>query len=304
MKNHYDALNVPEDASEDEIRAAYKAAAKEHHPDLNSGSAESRRIMQSINEAYAVLSDPVRRWDYDRVLKFNRELEDEPDRDDESIDDEYDENDPDYRRESVDRAVAGIFAAFRGFFGDVRVALLVAVLAVWGILSLAHRDRPARSRSGAIPGSMESFQFGAATSQPRYFRSALSPIGTNWPSTADYVEGYPIEGVGGLSSVTIDNTGNTSDVFLKLVQHTGSETVPIRTCYIPARSLFTFSTVRAGRYHVRYRDLNTGVLSKSEEFDLIEKSANGKTEFSKFNIPLYQVPLGGEMTDLFADPDF
>jgi hypothetical protein len=304
MKNHYDALNVPEDASEDEIRAAYKTAAKEHHPDRNSGSAESRQIMQSINEAYAVLSDPVRRWDYDRVLKFNRELEDEPDPDDDSFDDESHEDDPDDRREAVERVLSGISAAFRGFFWDVRIALLVAVLAVWGILSLTHRDRPARSRSGATPVSMESFQFGVATPQRQYFRPAVSPIGTNWPSSPDYVEGYPIEGVGGLSSVTIDNTKNTSDVFLKLVQHAGSETVPIRTCYIPARSLFTFSTVRAGRYDVRYRDLNTGVLSKSGEFDLVERSSDGKTEFSKFNIPLYQVPLEGAMTDLFMDPEF
>jgi hypothetical protein len=300
MQNHYDALNVPEDAPEDEIRAAYKAAAKKHHPDRNSGSAESRRIMQSINEAYAVLSDPVRRWDYDRVLEFNRELEDEPDPDDESFDDE-----PGNRREAKARGVAGIFGALRGLFlSDVRIALLVAVLAAWGILSLTGRDRPAKSVSGATPVAIESLQSGVTLPQPRYFRPALSPIGTKWPSIPDYVEGYPIQGAGGLSSVTIDNTKNTSDVFLKLVQHSGSEAVPIRTCYVPARSLFTFSTVRAGRYDVRYRDLNTGVLSKSAQFDLVERSSDGKTEFSKFNIPLYQVPLASKTEDSFTDAEF
>lgn len=293
MQNHYNALNVPEDAPAEVIRAAYKAAAKKHHPDRNSGSAESRRIMQSINEAYAVLSDPVRRWDYDRVLEFNRGLQATPDPDDEAFDDE-----PVDRRDAPARGLAGIFAAFRGlFFSDVRIALLAAVLAVWGILSLIDRDRPAKSGSATTPVANE-------LPQPRYVRPALSPIGTKWPSIPDYVEGYPIEGVGGLSSVTIDNTGNTSDVLLKLVQHAGSESVPIRTCYIPARSHFTFSTVRAGRYDVRYRDLNTGVLSKSEEFDLVEKSSDGRTEFSKFNIPLYQVPLGSKPTDSFADPEF
>lgn len=300
MKNHYEALCVPEDASEEMIRAAYKAAAKQHHPDRNSDSAESRRMMQAVNEAYAVLSDPVRRWDYDRVLAFNRSLE--ADSGDEFLDDDFDEDAPGGRRKPTERSLAGAFAMFHGLSRlHLGIALPALALAAWGVVSLTGRERPARSGSGATLVSNEAFP---SSTQARYARPALSPVGTAWPSVADYVEGYPIEAVGGLSSVTIDNTLNTSDVYLKLVCHSESGAIPVRTCFIPARSLFTFSTVRSGRYEVRYRDLKTGLLAKSEPFDLTERSIGGRTEFSKFNIPLYQVALGGQAKPPFTDPEF
>ncbi len=75
MRTHYDNLNVAETAPDEVIRAAYKALAMKFHPDRNDGNAELRRTMQIINEAYAVLSVPVGRREYDRLLLLSRQTQ-------------------------------------------------------------------------------------------------------------------------------------------------------------------------------------------------------------------------------------
>lgn len=67
---HYDELGVPPTATAAEIRAAYVALARRHHPDRVSVSAEPVRAeaavrMAAINAAWTVLSDPQRRAAYD-----------------------------------------------------------------------------------------------------------------------------------------------------------------------------------------------------------------------------------------------
>lgn len=61
---HYDVLGVASTASVEEIRFAYRVAARQRHPD-SGGSVDA---MQQLNEAWHVLSDPGRRAAYDRSL--------------------------------------------------------------------------------------------------------------------------------------------------------------------------------------------------------------------------------------------
>lgn len=63
--NYYRVLGVSREASQEEIRGAYRRLAKERHPDHPSGSAEEFSLLQ---EAYAVLSDPNRRRTHDEAL--------------------------------------------------------------------------------------------------------------------------------------------------------------------------------------------------------------------------------------------
>ncbi len=68
--NHYEVLGVPMGADAVEIRRAYLALARRHHPDKHSAStparqAEARRLMSEANAAWAVLGDPDRRRRYD-----------------------------------------------------------------------------------------------------------------------------------------------------------------------------------------------------------------------------------------------
>src|SRR5918911_5703003 len=63
--NYYEVLGVPREASQEEIRNAYRRLAKERHPDHSSGSAQEFSLLQ---EAHAVLSDPNRRKMHDEAL--------------------------------------------------------------------------------------------------------------------------------------------------------------------------------------------------------------------------------------------
>jgi DnaJ-class molecular chaperone len=66
MENPYDVLGVEQTATEAEIRKAYRALAKRHHPDLNPGKAEAAERFKTISAAYSLLSDPDKRARFDR----------------------------------------------------------------------------------------------------------------------------------------------------------------------------------------------------------------------------------------------
>lgn len=55
MRDPYEVLGIPQGASDDEIKAAYRKLAKKYHPDLNGGSAEAEAKMKEVNEAYNIL---------------------------------------------------------------------------------------------------------------------------------------------------------------------------------------------------------------------------------------------------------
>ena len=65
QKDYYQILGVSRDASADEIKKAYRKLALKYHPDKNKGNKEAEERFKEINEAYAVLSDPEKRKQYD-----------------------------------------------------------------------------------------------------------------------------------------------------------------------------------------------------------------------------------------------
>ncbi|PJA79174.1 MAG: integrase, partial [Nitrospirae bacterium CG_4_9_14_3_um_filter_41_27] len=67
QKDYYEMLSVDEKATPEEIKRAYRKLAFRYHPDRTGGGAEATQRMKEINEAYATLSDPVKRREYDTL---------------------------------------------------------------------------------------------------------------------------------------------------------------------------------------------------------------------------------------------
>jgi molecular chaperone DnaJ len=63
--DYYEILGVARDASESDIKKAFRRRARETHPDVN-GSADAEAQFKAVNEAYDVLSDPQKRRNYDQ----------------------------------------------------------------------------------------------------------------------------------------------------------------------------------------------------------------------------------------------
>lgn len=66
VTDYYEILGVTRDASGEEIKRAYRALARQHHPDVAEDKSKAEHRFKEINEAYEVLSDPNKRAQYDR----------------------------------------------------------------------------------------------------------------------------------------------------------------------------------------------------------------------------------------------
>lgn len=77
MKNYYEILEVDKNASKEVIEKAYKTLVKKYHPDLQQGETKKQyeEKMKQINNAYALLSDDIKREEYDNQLKQESETD-------------------------------------------------------------------------------------------------------------------------------------------------------------------------------------------------------------------------------------
>ncbi|MCK9275650.1 MAG: DnaJ domain-containing protein [Syntrophales bacterium] len=69
QNDYYQILEVSENATDEQIKLAYRKLALQYHPDRNNGSQAASDKMKAINEAYAVLSDAEKRQNYDLMRR-------------------------------------------------------------------------------------------------------------------------------------------------------------------------------------------------------------------------------------------
>jgi curved DNA-binding protein len=67
--DYYKVLGLDKNASQDDIKKAYRKLARQHHPDLNPNDREAQKKFQQVNEANEVLTDPEKRKKYDQYGK-------------------------------------------------------------------------------------------------------------------------------------------------------------------------------------------------------------------------------------------
>lgn len=262
--SHYVTLQVPSDATADAIRSAYKALALASHPDRNQNSAESHRKMQALNAAFAVLNDPVLRAAHDRVLAAKA-------------------------RPSVAplKQIAAIFER-----------IVVRYTAPAGGRKLPAEDLVRKSSGWVIPVtfvvmiSWLVFPTRKAPPPPRlpksasvsaYTRPLVGPNGLPWPTQAAELTGLSMEDEDvGQSEITIDNSKNSADAYVRLNYWLGDTFTAVRHIYVPAFGLYSCKRVRMGRYRLDYQELRTGTLKQSETFEVTES----KTTHSVMRITL------------------
>jgi curved DNA-binding protein CbpA len=69
LKNHYDILGIPPNASKEQIKSAYRKLSLKFHPDKNNGESYFELMFKNINEAHEVLMNDAKRADYDFQFK-------------------------------------------------------------------------------------------------------------------------------------------------------------------------------------------------------------------------------------------
>lgn len=158
-------------------------------------------------------------------------------------------------------------------------------------LGVSHRINQESPIKPAYSGSDTTYATKPAHS-PRYAQPGTVRNGALWPTSSSYMQDYEKLHTSGLSTVTVDNSQNGSDLIVKLVALQQSESYPARVFFIPARGKFTVNNITAGRYAIRYRDLETGRQSRSESFSLKETATDSGTRYSNMTVTLHPVRDG------------
>lgn len=308
FRTHYDNLKVARDAPDIVIRAAYKSLSQRFHPDKNPGDERAARVMALINQSYDILCDPKKRREHDIWIE----------REEARIGNTYTAHGsaapipPQWRTPQpppqVNEPSRNILALLllwpfklllKIFLAAPRLVVLGLILGGFALYDAVTPDPP--PPPGPKPYTATPV---AQPVKPNYTRPAMAPNGAPWPGRASYVADYPLLSTNGLSEVTVDNGQNSSDVFVKLVSLDGSQAFPVRQFFIPAHDRFMLDHVSPGNYDIRYRDLSSGGLSRSEAFLVEQKPTYDGTQYSSITMTLYKVQGGNFQTYDLAESEF
>lgn len=301
IHTHYDNLKVTRNAPPEVIRAAYKTLTQKYHPDRHPGNADAERVMALINVSYQVLSDPVKRTEHDRWIDQQEQVgtpQRAPSSPWPSTPQQPRQSPPQSTPQPAPPPSPSSVSAMSGLVSHVfRYRLLygLAGFMVWFWVT----DTPKKPPLGPKP-----YQYSQAPAIPEKVRPVVAPNGQPWPVAAGYVKGYQQLHTAGLSTVTVDNSRNDSEVFVKLVSLDSAQAYPVRQFYIPAFASFTLKQVTAGSYDIRYRDLGTGGLSRSEAITLSEVHTDEGAQYSNLTMTLYKVKNGNMKTYGLSDAEF
>lgn len=295
VRTHYDNLKVSRDAPYEVIAASYEALSRVYGHRSRLGDHEAVRIMGIVDRSFSVLADPDQRREHDAWI-VNEERTNLMAVAKRKIRATWRAYAPgQYWRLGLWRTVGRAFYTTR----TGAVALLLLIFAVYGAYSSHYpsskTDRGTYSRQAPSRSAARS----SDANQGGDFSSLRGPA---------YVPGYPLLNTDGHSVVNVDNSGSDSSVLAKLVFLDGLSSRPVRTFFVPKGYRFKISGIRPGRYDIRYRALESGILSRTQSFDLAQSDTetySGKsTEYTELTFTLYAVPRGNARVYPLADSEF
>ena len=296
IHTHYDNLKVARMAPQEVIRAAYKALSQKYHPDKNPGDEKAARIMAIVNTAYTALNDPVRRKEHDEWiaaeewevawLESTHQEEGGRARGASGVPDWQGQDHPGAaarpHTSSVMRVVRRYFALLGAAGLGAAVALGMAfpgrVLPMVGLApapqvtavpvalpatarALDENWAVSRNSGDAAPkisvlGTAGLVIAARTPDCANMLQTLTAPTGEPWPERSGYVAGYPVANTGKQMQLFIDNSANTSPVFVKIYDL--DRNANIRHVYIQAGDTWNVGELAAGKYEVRYQDVVMG----------------------------------------------
>lgn len=289
IHTHYDNLKVSRKAPAEVIRAAYKALGQKYHPDKNPGDEKAARIMAILNSAYGTLSDPVLRREHDEWIAAEEwEIEWlESTRTEESRDAPRTEA----GAVDLDAPGASVYRPMRDVRWWAAMALCLALGGVAGILVMSQVSGQPAALAVALVAAplkaelpadplLEGWAVGKAQlreSQPPQVKAMavtqlviptrapdcdtelhalVAPNGEQWPDASGYLSEFPLGNRGNDMQIVVDNSANSSPVLVKVYDLERRSNV--RHLYLLARERMTVDQLAAGKYEVRYQDIDVG----------------------------------------------
>lgn len=285
VHTHYDNLKTARNAPDEVIRASYKALSQKYHPDKNPHP-DAARIMTILNASYAVLSDEVQRRCHDEWIAKQEEATPaviprlRQERREQESDGEYDgvQLYPATAHQPVEAFKDHSFWRNWRFDTPYQLALLLGGVLVLTVLmfSLLHGNSVSRLPSlmmaqgqSAPSASKEQADempapFKTVTTAPTRIRFGIGPDGKPWPTGPRLYRDGGLQH-NGLSTLIIDNSHNAHPVYVKI----GIDAKPDENeLYIPRHRLYSLEDLSPGTYHLRYRDLQTGMAAQSNPLAL------------------------------------
>ncbi|WP_370578294.1 J domain-containing protein [Snodgrassella alvi] len=252
MHNYYEVLNVAQGASDEVIRAAYRALSQKYHPDRNPHNPQAHRLMAEINKAYAVLSDPEQRHHHDvwiarqslqaRVspaLLARRQTTFAPP-----------VLLPNHQEKIIDLHDRG-----HGWLWIVGIAILIAMGGVWWKLAHPTVNTVNEHTSKSV---------------------TTAPNGQSFPLKAAYVSGYPVLRQRGDNNIVVHATSLQSPVFAQLYELRADKFTAIRSFYIPAGETFTLHKIGDGSFSLQYQRITDGEWAVSDGIEIRNTEASRK----------------------------
>lgn len=292
IHTHYDNLQLTQSATDAEIRQAYRRLSKKYHPDL-SDDPDAHRIMQIVNRAYEILSNPQSRAEHDRwialqylqqkqvyhaqPIAYYGDEDREPNPKTQANQHQnyaytYTTQPHQQQQRSYKRVLHGLLLISLVLFGLIlwqgwgwleRSQLLPIITGKQPEPQVIVYEYPTETvANNDMPST--------APAEP-YTRPKTAPNGKPFPEVSGYIDGYPVmEGMGN-AKLVIENIRNSSDVFAQLYEKNTPQ--PIRTFFVVEREEMMLSHLDAGEYFVRYYQLDNGEYLNSESVTLVRNQS-------------------------------